>query len=70
MSDDVDGGDLVFCDLDFGGVGGRVDAGVDVQSGAGGGRADQVDDDLVAGQRPPAPVEADARYLGSGASTP
>jgi hypothetical protein len=33
--------------------------GADSQAGAGGGGGDRVDDDLVAGQRPPTPVEGD-----------
>ena len=59
VSGEVDGGDLFLGDFDLGRVDGRVQAGVDLQAGAGGGRADQVDDHLVAGQRPAAPVEAD-----------
>jgi len=42
-----------------GGVGTVVEFGVHRESGAGGGRADRGDDDLVTGQRPAAPVAAD-----------
>src|ERR1700758_3938681 len=59
VAGDVDGGDLVFGDLDLCGVDGRVQAGVDLQAGGGGG--DQVEDHLVAAQRPAAPVDADER---------
>ena len=44
---------------DAGGVGAGVEVGADGEPGRGGGGADQVDDDLVAGQRPAAPVHGD-----------
>ena len=45
--------------LDPGVVGAGVELGADGQAGAGGGGGDGVDDDLVAGQRPAAPVHGD-----------
>src|SRR5205809_1556908 len=50
---------LPVADLDALGVGGRIELGLDCQAGAGGGRADGVDDDFVAGQGTPAPVHRD-----------
>ena len=47
---------LAVADLDSFGVFGVVEFGVDVQPGAGDGRGDQVDHDLVAGQGTAAPV--------------
>ena len=44
---------------DAGGVGAGVEVGADGQPGGGAGGADQVDDDLVAGQGPAAPVQGD-----------
>src|SRR6266567_4872723 len=46
-------------DGDAGGVAAGVILSVDGQPGAGGGGADGVDDDFVAGQRASAPVDAD-----------
>src|SRR6266700_3422013 len=45
------GGHLRVADLDPGGVGAVVQAGLHGQAGAGGGRGDAVDDDVMAGQR-------------------
>src|SRR6266540_1733980 len=50
---------LPIADLHPGGRGGGVQPGADGQPGAGGGRGDAVDDDLVAGQWPAAPVGGD-----------
>ncbi len=61
VSGEVDGCDLLGRDLDLGRVVGVVQAGVDLEPGVGGGRGDEVDDDLVVGERPPAPVQADER---------
>src|SRR5450755_1476601 len=56
---DVHGGKLLVDDLDPFLVVAGVQARVDLQAGAGRGRADQVDDHLQALKRPSAPVEAD-----------
>lgn len=45
-----DPGELFVGDLDAGGVVALVEAGVDLEAGAGGGVGDQIDDDLVAGE--------------------
>src|ERR1022692_4393238 len=50
---------LPVADLDAGRVGGGVELGGDGQPGGCGGGADQVDDRLVAGQGPAAPVPGD-----------
>jgi hypothetical protein len=59
IADDVHAGKFRVGDLDPFLVVAGVKAGVDLQSGAGRGRSDQVDDDLQALQRAPAPVQAD-----------
>ena len=51
--------DFPVGDLDALGVVAGIELGADGQPGAGGGRGDGVHDDLVAGQRPPAPVHRD-----------
>jgi hypothetical protein len=56
---EVQGGHLLVGDLDPRLVGAFVQTGVDLQAGGGGRGGDQADDRLVAGQRPPAPVDAD-----------
>jgi hypothetical protein len=56
---DVDGGELLVGDFDSFGVGIGVEAGVDLEAGAGGGRGDEVDDDLVGEEWFAAPVLAD-----------
>jgi hypothetical protein len=55
----VDGLDLVVGDADLVGVAAIVEAGVDLKTGAGRGRGDQVDDRLQAVQRLAAPVDRD-----------
>src|SRR5450755_1881980 len=59
IAGDVDGGQLCRGDFDPFLVVAGVQARVDLQAGAGRGRADQVDDHLQALKRPSAPVEAD-----------
>ena len=59
VAGDVHGGKLLVGDLDPFLVVAGVQARVDLQAGAGRGRADQVDDHLQALKRPSAPVEAD-----------
>src|SRR5918994_6879335 len=54
-----DGGQLGIAHLDPERIGALVEFGLDTQAGAGGGRPDQLDDDLVADQRPPSPVCGD-----------
>src|ERR1035438_1433123 len=56
---DVDGVDLGVGDSELGLVCGRVQAGVDLQPGAGRGRGYQVDHDLIAGQGLRTPVDRD-----------
>jgi hypothetical protein len=56
-----DGGHLGGADLDAARVEVGVGLGVDGESGTSGGGADQVDDDLVAGQWASAPVARDRR---------
>jgi hypothetical protein len=56
---EVDGGELLVGDLDAFGVGVRVEAGVHLEAGAGGGCGDEVDDDLVGEEGFAAPVLAD-----------
>src|SRR5664279_6366984 len=53
------GGEFGFGDFDSERVGGGVAVGVDLEAFAVGGGADEVDDDLVAGQWPAAPVGGD-----------
>ena len=55
---DVDGSELLVGDFDLG-VLVVVEAGVDLQAGAGARRGDRVDDHLVGGQGPAAPVLGD-----------
>lgn len=55
----LEGLHLLVGDLHSGGVLGRVEFGVHGQPGVGGGRGDGVHDDVVAGQRPAAPVHRD-----------
>jgi hypothetical protein len=52
-------GHLCAGDLDSGGMGVVVQAGLHGQAGAGGGPGDAVDDHVIAGQRPAAPVHRD-----------
>src|SRR3954463_8497367 len=59
VAGDGEGVDLLFRVLDAGGVGAGVELRADGQPGRGAGGADQVDDDLVAGQRPTPPVQGD-----------
>src|ERR1035441_5321662 len=61
VADDVHRSELRIRDFDAFGVLAGVQTRVDLQSGAGGGRADQVDDHLQALQRLAAPVQADVR---------
>src|SRR5450755_1588950 len=56
---DVDGVDLGVGEAELGLVCGRVQAGVDLQAGAGRGRGYQVDHDLIAGQGLCTPVDRD-----------
>src|SRR6266571_8214068 len=56
---DPDRGQGFVRDLDVRGIAARVALGVDPQPLLGGGGADQVDDDLMALQRTPPPVQAD-----------
>ncbi len=56
---EVDGFDLVVGDADLVGVAGVVEAGVDLQAGAGLGGSDQIDDRLQGVQRLAAPVDRD-----------
>jgi len=56
---DREGGHFGVADSDPGRIGAVVEFGVDFQPGPGGGRADEVDDDLVAGQRSAGPVHRD-----------
>ena len=51
--------DLLFRVADAGGVGTGVEFGAHGEPGGGMGGADQVDDDLVAGQRTTPPVQGD-----------
>jgi hypothetical protein len=53
------GGHLPVADLDAGGIGAGVQLRADPQPGAGGGGCDGLHDDLMAGQRPAAPVHRD-----------
>ena len=55
----ADGVHFGLGDLDAAGVGLGVGFGVDGQSGAGRGGADEVDDDLMAGERGASPVHRD-----------
>jgi hypothetical protein len=59
IADHVHGRELGVADLDSFLVLAGVKARVDLQASAGRGRSDQVDDDLQALQRAPAPVQAD-----------
>jgi hypothetical protein len=56
---DREGLDLLLGVGDAGGVVAGVELGADGEPGGGAGGTDQVDDDLVAGQRPAPPVEGD-----------
>ena len=61
VAGDGEGVDLLLRVSDAGGVGAGVEFGADGQPGRGAGGADQVDDDLVAGQGPAPPVQGDLR---------
>ena len=58
---DIQGRHVRWADLDTGRTDVRVTVAIDLQSGAGGSGADQVDDGRQAGQRLAAPVPADER---------
>jgi len=58
VAGDVDGGQFGIADFELG-VFVVVEAGVDLEAGAGAGRGDRVDDYLVGGQRSAAPVLGD-----------
>src|SRR5437870_3787657 len=58
---DVERVELGFCDADLGGVGALVEAGVDLQAGAGRCCGDEVDDRLQGDQRLASPVHRDER---------
>jgi len=59
MPVEVDGLEVCVGDTNLVWVGALVELGVDLESGAGGGRADQVDDRLQRDERLPAPVHRD-----------
>jgi hypothetical protein len=59
MAREIDGGKRGVLDDDAGLVGIGIDLGANREAGFGGGRCDQLDDDLVADQRFAAPVLSD-----------
>ena len=61
MASDIDGGEFGVVDGDAGVVGIGIELGVNREAGFGGGRGNQLDDDLVADQRLAAPVLSDER---------
>jgi len=61
VADRWQGRHLGFTNGDSGRIGAGVQLSGDAQSGAGGGRGDGLDDDLVAGQRAASPVHGDVR---------